>query len=105
MLSVKWRLYFHIVIKVAEHIPRMMPRRRVSRDEVRIVWLGSLAPGLDARRPAGQGLLGISTRIKLLVAMQAKVHEIRGNVLPVRPFPRGVCDDQSDIMFAQQLWE
>jgi len=62
-------------------------------------------PGANARSPARQSLIGVAACIDFLVAVQAKIEEIRRYILAMRPFSGRVCHYQCNIVLAQQLHE
>src|SRR5207237_8784558 len=66
-----------------------------------IARLAAFRPGADAFRPAIQRFLGIAAHVKLLVAVQAQIHEVSGDVLTIRPLACRVGDDERDAMAPQ----
>ena len=75
--------------------------RRPPGDELRISGLAAACPRANPSRPTVQCRLGIPTRVQLLVAVQAQVHEVAGDVLEIWPFARRVGHHERDVVPTQ----
>lgn len=60
------------------------------------------APRAELPGPAAQGRRRVAAGVELLVAVQARVGEIRGRLLEQRPFPRGVGRDEGHARLAEE---
>ena len=90
------RVDLDVVVEVAIHVAPGPRRRRPRRGQARILDLRAAPPRVDARRPAVERGVAVAAGIELLVAVQAQVDEVGGQVLEQGPAAGGVGDDEGD---------
>src|SRR6266542_801327 len=104
-LRIARRLHLRVVVEIAVDVARAARWRRGRDDATRVGGLATFAPAKYALGPSCEGRWRVAAHVELLVAVQAHIHEIGGNVLDERPFASGVGDDERDPMLAQQCYE
>src|SRR5205085_2149101 len=70
-----------------------------------ISGLLSLAPMLDPVRPPIEFLVAVATHVKLFGAVETTINKVGGDILRVRPFSRGVGDDERNVVPSKQREE
>ena len=98
---IEWGFDFNIVVEVAVDIATAPRLGTYCRYQPRIGRLCACAPRLDALGPVPQRPIAITARIELLVAMQADVHKVSGDVFAGRPVAGAVRYDERDAVTAQ----
>jgi len=96
--------HFHVVVEITKYIARL-PRGFRRFDQMRIFGLRAVAPRIDAISPAFDGGLGVTAGVQLLIAVQAQIKKIVGDILATGPFAGGVGHHQRDAIMAQHVRE
>src|SRR6266496_3820043 len=100
-LRVARRLHFRIVVEIAVDVALPAPRSPVRIDPPRVDGLAPGYPCAYSRSPSCERRRRVTADIELLVAVEADVEQLGGDVLGVRPFARGIGDDKRDSLLAQ----
>src|SRR5438105_11490402 len=98
-------MHLRVVVEVAVDIARASRRRRLARDEARIIRLLAFTPGADAACPCLERSVAVPAAVELRLAMQPYVDEIGGDVLAQGPLPGGVCHHERDVVATKDIDE
>src|SRR5207237_9199615 len=72
-------------------------------DEFCVSRLAARPPMPNSVRPPFDCFVAIATHVKLRISMGTHINEIRGEILRIRPFPRRIGKDESNIVLAQYM--
>ena len=95
-------MHLDVVVEIDVDVAARERRRGSVASQARAARLAPAGPRADLARPRVERAIGVAALVKLHVAVQPYINEVRGDVLEQRPLASRVRDYQRDLVLAQQ---